>query len=64
MINLLSEGLAFVLLNYSEQTALHTITDPNFKALFCVQTIYNNKNNNDKIRIMSGFLAASKPTPQ
>ena len=34
MINLLQEELRFVLLNYSEQIALHTITDFNFMAFF------------------------------
>ena len=64
MINLLSEGFPFVLLNYSEQIALRTITDSNFKAFFCLRTIYNNINNNDKIRIMNGYLTASPLTPQ
>ena len=48
-----------VLLNYSEQIALFTITDFNFMALFFVyKVIYNKINNNDNISIMNGFVAA------
>ena len=53
----LFEELPFILVNYSEGIALCTII--NFMALFfCLRTIYSKVNNNDKIRIMNGFVAA------
>ena len=59
MISLLFEELPFILLNYSEHIPLYTIIDFNFMALFfAYELFYNNINNNDKLRIMNGFVAA------
>ena len=58
MINLLFEYIPFVFLTYSEQIALYTIIDFNSWHIFCIRTIYNKINKNDKIRIINGFVAA------
>ena len=59
MISLLFEELPFILFNYLEQIPLYTIIDFNFMALFfAYELFYNDINNNDKIRIMNGFVAA------